>query len=297
MNNQEIIESKLGRKPGDINAEEALLAWYGENSIACHLVRPVNENFAQAYFVVPENLCGRRVRPPMFDGIRFENGVYQVQTSDDDAREHFIDDVPLKSKIIPGHNQAGLIVEVATSSMDEDRQSVYLSDFDFIRYKDLVLPGWEISLDGPLGIVDDIASFSPRINRGKDLKTMARNFRCQVRNDRVYDEMFFDQHWLLEAAAQALGIFSAGEALPKDKVPVFLEVGKAEFTEVPIRPGDILSTWISILSLDDKLALAEIRQEKYEGVLVGLQHNMLVGFLPMIDVQNKIENLLRIDQN
>lgn len=290
MNYLETIEARAGRKAGDIDAGVKLYNWYGVNSLASHVLRPLSDTTAEAYFVVGENLCGPKSRPPMFDRLVFFDGSFITRTEPRDAREHFNEAVGFK--VVPGHNLAGLVVEgmdrAYAGGLDGGR--LYLSGFDFMRYKGLVLPDQNIEIAGPIRVDDKSVTFSPTITREGERKVLGRNFRCEVTDPINKGEEVFmlSQHWLIEAAAQGLGILATMSQNAKEVVPVLMELSQSTFTSTLIKAGDIVVSRLTILSSDEKAAMGNIEQFVLGSTKVANQTKMMVGFSSIEDIQRRI---------
>lgn len=271
----------------DINAALVLSRWYGPDSVACHTLRVLDTNTAETQFVVGQNLCGPAARPPMFDRIVTESGVYTTQTSPEDAHQHFIDEVGIK--VVPGHNITGLVVEAMTQEAQRTVDSSaawYLTGYDFIRFKEFVLPGQRISFTGQVERADEALTFSPTMV-GQS-RPFARNFRLEATEplDEDTRNRLLAQHWLFEINAQGLGMVAL-QQVSEGIVPVLMESGKSWFAKVPVKAGDIVTSRFTVLAADDKQVLGNA-QDFVNDIPVCDQQRILLGLVPLEQIREAI---------
>lgn len=278
----ETIEAQFGRQANDINAVSVLSKWYGPASLVCHLVRPIDSTTLDAFFVVGQNICGSAARPPMFDRLSFENGQFNAPTSMEDAKEHFIETVG--KGVVPGHNLAGLAIEVATLAFNKERgkrADLMVTGFDYIRFKNLVLPSHELDITGTIEQGEKSIQFSPVINYKGSKRLLGKNLRLEVATsfDVETQKTLLAQHWLLEIIAQGLGVGATALGGKEGVLPIFYEIGRGEFAPMPIRAGNILRTHIEFKNLEDTvLGNASIFVEHQQ---IARLEEVLLGFLPI----------------
>lgn len=262
-----------------IDAVPVLSQWYGPDSTACHSVRIIDEKNAEAQFVVGQNLCGSLARPPMFNHLVFQNGVFSIETSVEDAKEHFVDSIGIK--VIPGHNIMGLVAEGLSLVYGDRRIPLYVTSFDFMRFRALTLPGQEIKFSGEVDKIDETVLATLVMSMSPQGRPFTRNFLVEA--GEVVDEeikaRMLAQHWIFEANAQGLGMVALASA-PKGVVPMLLEVGRSSFAKVPVLAGDTLRSHFSDISVDVQQILGDV--ETYVGdIQIAEIHNLLLQFVPI----------------
>lgn len=284
----ESFQENKGALHKEIDAAKILSTWYGQDSIACHRLRILNDTTAEAQFLVGENLCGPQSRPPMFNRLRLQDGVFTTQTSPADAKEHFIEQVGIQ--VIPGHNITGLVAEAMAQEFygDRERGTLYMVGFDFMRFKELIIPGQEIAFVGSINKTDTeiLGSMTMQGQR----RPFTRNFRCE--EGEVLDEekrkKLLDQHWIFEINAQGLGIVALQQA-PKDVVPVLMESGPSSFAKVPIVAGDIVTSRFTVKAADQQQVFGDA-QTFVGDVQIAQQNDLLLQLVPIQTIKDAVES-------
>lgn len=283
----ESFQENKGVPHKEIDAAQVLSTWYGQDSIACHRLRIFNDNTAEAQFLVGENLCGREARPPMFNRLKFKDGVFTAQTSPLDAKQHFIESVGIQ--VVPGHNLTGLVAEAMAQEFYQDREQgeLHIVGFDFMRFKDLIVPGQEISFVGltKKTNTDIIGSMSMQGQR----RPFTRNFRCEEGEtlDEEKRKKPLDQHWIFEINAQGLGVVAL-QHMPKDTVPVLMESGLSSFAKVPILAGDTVISRFTIKSADQQQVFGDA-QTFVGDQQIAKQNDLLLQLVPIQTIKDAVE--------
>lgn len=288
-NFREEIESRIGSLGLDyIDPTPTLSKYYGPNSLACHGLRRLDETHVESYFIVPQNLCGEAGRPPMFDRLTLEDGIFITQTDEVDAREHFIDEIVINGiqiRVVQGHKIAGLVVEAGEVAYNQGRETsvdLMLTEFGFIRYRGFILPRQEVVLTGALTKDDQEVVFSPDITVSGQSRTKANKFRLEVVDpkDKETKKLMMKQHWLLETTAQGFGSAASLDRSVDGMVPVLMQSEKSTFAKTPVVAGDLITTRFELLPSPPEQGFgnAEIF---VNGVLYGTQRRLLVQFFPI----------------
>lgn len=247
---KEAIEDRLGSIPNYIDATEGLLQYYGPDSLACHGLRELDGKRYEAFFIVPENLCGPAALPPMFDKLRLVDGNLITETEAADAHQHFIDSVVINNtpiKLIPGHKIAGLAVAAAEFFHNQDQEKpeeLMLTYLDFIRYKGFILPDQQLWLSNTMERDETAVVYSPEVSVKNFLRTEGHGFICIPMGliDEEARKAIMLQHWLFETTAQGFGVAAGLVKNIKDLVPILMQTERTRFTPRPIRSGDLIST-------------------------------------------------------
>ncbi|OGH19917.1 MAG: hypothetical protein A3D74_03865 [Candidatus Levybacteria bacterium RIFCSPHIGHO2_02_FULL_37_13] len=284
----EASQERRGPPLKEIDAAKVLSNWYGQDSIACHKLRIYQDGTAESEFIVGQNLCGPDSRPPMFDRLRLRNGVFTTRTSPEDAKEHFIE--PVGIQVIPGHNMTGLVAEAFTQEFYQSREqkgTLYVVGFDFMRFKDFVIPGQELSFVGSTTKTDK-EIVGPMTMQGQS-RPFTRNFRCEEGEmlDEDVQKKVLDQHWIFEVNAQGLGVMSLQQA-PKDVVPVLMESGSSSFAKVPILAGDIATSRFTLKAVDEKQVLGNA-MTFVKDQQVAEQKDILLQLVPIQTLKDAVE--------
>lgn len=283
----ESFQENKGGPRNELDAAKLLSAWYGQDSIACHRLRIFNDETAEAQFLVGENLCGPQSRPPMFDQLKFGDGVSTTKTSALDAKEHFVESVGIQ--VIPGHNLTGLVAEALTQEFYGDRghETLYVAGFDFMRFKDLIIPGQEIAFVGSINKTDTdiVGSMTMQGQR----RPFTRNFRCEEGEilDEEKRQKLLDQHWIFEINAQGLGVVAL-QHMPKDTIPVLMESGPSSFAKVPILAGDIVTSRFTIKAADQQQVFGDA-QTFVGGQQIAQQKDLLLQLIPIQTIKDAVE--------
>ena len=293
---KEAIEDRLGPIPNYLDATEGLLQYYGPDSLTCHGLRRINDTQIEALFIVPENLCGPKARPPMFDKLRDNEGTFTTQTEVTDAHQHFIDSVTINGtpiKLIPGHKIAGLAVAAAElfhNQNQEEPEDLMLTYLDFIRYKGFVLPNQELLLPTTMQKDETAVVYSPTIFVKNFLRTEGRGFKCVPvgRIDEETKNAMLLQHWLFETTAQGFGAAAGSVKKVKDLVPILMQTERTRFAAKPIRAGDLISTVFVFLPSPADQAFGNatifVNGERY-----GDQTRLMDRFYPIEKIAEGIE--------
>ena len=271
----------------EIDAAKVLSNWYGQDSIACHRLKIYQDGTTESEFIVGQNLCGPASRPPMFDRLKLQDCVFTTQTSPEDAKQHFIE--PVGIQVIPGHNLTGLVAEAMAQEFygDRKRGMLYVVGFDFMRFKDLILPEHEIAFVGSTKKTDtDIAG---SMTMQGQQRPFTRNFRCKEGEmlDEDIKEKVLAQHWIFEINAQGLGVVALQQA-PKDVVPVLMESGSSSFAKVPILAGDIATSRFTLKAVDEKQVLGNA-MTFVKDQQVAEQKDILLQLVPIQTLKDAVE--------
>ncbi len=271
-----------------LDTSSLLATWYGPDAIACHTLKFYDDDTVEAEFIVGETICGPNTRPPMFDRLVSQDGVYTTQTDQADAHDHFNEHVGLQ--VVPGHNIAGLLVETGRQAISPDatkQPSYYLVGYDYIRFKSIVLPGQQFSFSGNMSFDETGVTFSATLPGQR--RPFAGGFRVEMGEpvDKDKSQFILDQHWLLEINAQALGVLALANDPRHDIAPIYLESGPTTFAKVPIKSGDLLRTKLTVLSADDDLILGNAVTYN-NGIEVINQQELLLGVTPIEDLRKLI---------
>lgn len=265
----------------EIDAATILSRWYGQESIACHKIKILDERTAESVFVVPPGLCGLAARPPMLDRLRYENGVFRTKTSPEDAREHFIESVDLQ--VVPGHNITGLVAEALEQVYYQNQErygEFYIAGFDAMRFRKAVFPGQEIVFSGTMERASHGISGTFTMEGGKIPFT--QNFRCEERDTPgpQLQKRRLLQHWLFEVHAQGLGMFGLARGLPEGIVPILMEARHSEFAPIPVFTGDVITSRFA-LRIADGQQLRGNAESYINERQVGYQEGILLQFVQM----------------
>lgn len=296
---REAIEARVGSIEGYIDATEQLSTYYGPNSLACHGLKILNDKKAEAYFIVPDNLCGHNARPPMFDSLDFTGDGTETVTEEADAREHFVDTLVIDGlhlQPIPGHNIAGLIAEAMIQRFNRfmlDPKDLMLTGLGYIRFKKFIVPYQRILLAGSGDIDDNSIVFSGDVLVGEHKRCLASKFRAEIVDpiDQATKMRMLDTHWLLETTAQGFGLAAAmlqGIDIRK-RAPVLLQVEKSSYEKNPIVSGDLIKTKFDILSTTtDGLGLGN-SEIFVNGQTYGIQKRLMGMFMPIEKIAEEIK--------
>lgn len=271
----------------EIDAAKVLSSWYGPDSIACHKLKIHQDGTAESEFVVGHNLCGPASRPPMFDRLRLQDGVFTTNTSAMDAREHFIESVGIQ--VIPGHNITGLVAEALAQEFYRDRKhgTLYVVGFDFMRFKDLILPEQEIAFVGSTNKTDIGIVGSMTMQRQR--RPFTRNFRCEE-GETLEEEKrkkVLYQHWIFEINAQGLGMVAL-QYTRKDVVPVLMESGPSSFAKVPILAGETVTSRFTIKAVDQEQVFGDA-QTFVKDLQIAEQKEILLQLVPIQTIRDAVE--------
>lgn len=273
--------------PGDIDATPILSGLYGPSSLVCHMVRPIDDHTFDAYFLVGENICGPKARPPMFNRLIIDGDRFVTHTEEDDAKEHLIIDAG--EGIVPGHNLAGLFFEAEKLALNQGLltpQEYMVRRYDFVRFKGIVLPHQKLVIAEPVKqrngtMLHTLTSDGQERARAGDILLGAVNLSDEEIGSMIY------QHWYPEITAQGLGIAKA-HLLRQKMIPIFLEVGKSSFELVPVRYGDIVRTRLSLFDSEDNQAFANsqtfVSRSNLVEWQVAQQEEVLLEFFPIKEV-------------
>jgi len=272
----------------DVDAAKVLSNWYGPDSIACHKLQIYNDKSAEAEFVVGQNLCGLASRPPMFDSLKLHDGLFTTKTNALDAKQHFVESVGIQ--VVPGHNIMGLVTEALEQEFYKDREKrgkFYVVEFDFIRFKGLVLPEQKIIFAASTTKTDTeiVGSMTTKGER----RPFTRNFRCEEGGllDEDIENKILDQHWIFEINAQGLGMVALQQA-QKGIVPVLMESGPSFFAKIPILTGDTVTSRFNIKVADEKQVFGDA-QTFVKDQQVAEQKEILLQLVPIQTIKDAVE--------
>ncbi len=284
----ENFQERKGPAIKEVDAAKVLSNWYGSDSIACHKLKIYQDGSAESEFTVPQNICSPASRPPMFDNLRLQDGVFTTQTNSEDAKQHFIESVGIQ--VIPGHNIMGLVAKALDQEFYQDRQRkgrLYVVGFNFMRFKSLVLPDQEIALitttsKNENGIIGSANMLGER-------RPFTRNFRCEEGDllDQDQQKKALDQHWIFEINAQGLGMVALQQT-HKDVVPVLMESGPSSFAKIPISAGDTVISRFTIKAADEQQVFGDA-QTFVGDKQIAEQKEILLQLVPIPTIKDAVE--------
>lgn len=297
-NFKEAIEERVGPIPGYIDTSEFLSEYYGPDSLACHGVRQIDDTHYEAFFLVPENICGPKARPPMFDKLRMTNQGFETETDEGDAWQHFIDTVVINGtsvKLVPGHKIAGLQVEMASIAYNQGRENsvdLMMTDIAAIHYRGFVLPHQNLLILGDLQKEDEAVVSTPKVYANETTitgetkpKTDAIKLRCETVgyfDDEIRPVMML-QHWLFETTAQGFGFIAGLNKGIKDKIPILLQSERSRYGKVPIKAGDLVSTRFELTPSPEEQGFGH-SEIFVNGASYGSQRRLMVRFYSLDEV-------------
>lgn len=283
----ESFQEHKGLQIKEIDASKVLSRWYGPDSIACHKLKIYQDGTAESEFTVGQNLCAPVSRPPMFDRLKLQDGVFTTQTSTPDAKQHFIESVGIQ--VIPGHNIMGLTTEALKQEFYQDREEkgrLYVVVFDFMRFKGLILPNQEISFTASTSKND--TGITGSVNMKGERRPFTGNFRCEEGElDEELQKRTLDQHWIFEINAQGLGVMALQQA-PKDVIPVLMESGPSFFAKIPILAGDTVTSRFTIKAADEKQVFGDAKTF-IKNQQIAQQEDLLLQLIPLESLKEAVE--------
>lgn len=267
----------MAKVPEFIDAMPILSRWYGPDSMACHRVRILSEREAESEFLVGQNLCGPTARPPMFNRLVLIDEVFSTQTGPEDARQHFIESAGIS--VVPGHNLVGLVAEAMALQQGLGRE-FWITGFDYVRFRNIVVPRQEISFGGTQG------TFA----MSGEKRQFTRNFRIEMEEelDGEARAKVLALHWLCEINAQGLGMVALTSA-PEGMAPVLMEIGQSSFSKVRVLAGDTLRSCFTAVTVSQGHILGNA--VTYLGdTVVASQQELLLGLYPVDVIQERIKH-------
>lgn len=275
-------------KTETIDAVPILSKWYGPDSIACHRVRIISEKQVESEFVVGENLCGVKARPPMFDRlILLQDNEFTTETSADDAKEHFIEGAGIT--VVPHHKIEGLTAEALKQTRYPDSYEgvVYVVSFDFMRLRDFVLPHQGVSFAAD--IQRDLDGATGTFKMSGQRRPFAKNLRIEGGNllGEEARQRLLAQHWITEANAQGMGIVGLQSA-PEGTAPVLMEVGRSTFYKVTIFAGDTLVSRFNVRTRLNNQIMGDA-ETFVRNTLVAREEELLLNIYPISSLKERIE--------
>lgn len=282
------INEILGEQSGFRDVRAYLSRWYGPDSLSFHMVRKIDSQTAQGKFLVGINLCGLNALPPLTDSVSLIDMALAstLKTIPDHARQHYVDEIGLK--LVAGHTLAGAIVETFSQGLQKQQvepTAVYMVGFDSLRFRRPVFPGQVISITAPLQQLNyESITADAYLTVNSVRNVIVRNLCSKIEKPIEDQSTLFAQHWLLEVAAQGIGVFALEEAIDmQGKVPVLMEFGKSTFAKIPVRAGDLLSIYMKLRPVTETALAGEAMIYRRDTVVANLQ-----GIIIALSDENKI---------